>query len=204
MSTIIIASFLISLLHALSPSHWLPVLAIGRKENWSLPQTIKITFIAGLAHVVSTVIIGFILGYVGASMQAYADYFTRLVAPGILILLGFYFIQQHYKHHHFHLNEKKMIGRSTSKIIWALVIAMFLSPCMEIEAYFFLAGTYGFWFSAAIAFMYAVVTLTGMMIWITVAYKGMLKLNWHSLEHNAGIITGGILIITGIITFFIH
>lgn len=72
---------------------------------------------------------------------------------------------------------------------------------MEIEAYFFLAGTYGFWFSAAIAFMYAVVTLTGMMIWITVAYKGMLKLNWHSLEHNAGIITGGILIITGIITF---
>ena len=39
MTSIIIGSFLISLLHAVIPNHWLPVLAIGRKEGWDLKET---------------------------------------------------------------------------------------------------------------------------------------------------------------------
>ena len=57
---------------------------------------------------------------------------------------------------------------------------------------------------AAIAAMYSIVTIAGMLIWIRIVYKGLLKLNWHKWEHNAGIITGLILIITGIISFFIN
>ena len=58
MYSLIIGSLLISLLHAVIPNHWLPILAIGKKEGWSLAETSRITFIAGMAHVVSTVIIG--------------------------------------------------------------------------------------------------------------------------------------------------
>ncbi len=81
---------------------------------------------------------------------------------------------------------------------------MFLSPCMEIEAYFLLAGTKGWQVMALIAIMYSVITIAGMLIWVRIVYKGLLKLNWHKWEHNAGIITGLTLIITGIITFFIQ
>ena len=61
MTSLLIGSLLISLLHAVIPNHWLPVLAIGRKEGWSLAETTRITFIAGMAHVLSTVIIGVLL-----------------------------------------------------------------------------------------------------------------------------------------------
>ena len=86
----------------------------------------------------------------------------------------------------------------------ALIIAMFLSPCMEIEAYFLLAGSKGWYMLAAIATMYSVITIAGMLIWIRIVYKGLIKLNWHKWEHNAGIITGIVLIVTGIISFFIN
>ncbi len=54
----------------------------------------------------------------------------------------------------------------------ALVVAMFLSPCMEIEAYFLLAGSKGWYMLALIATMYSIITITGMLIWIRIVYKG--------------------------------
>ena len=194
---------MISLLHAVIPNHWLPVLAIGKKEGWSLAETSRITFLAGMAHVISTVIIGLLLGLIGGELTDHIEDFTRIIAPCILILIGLYFVRQHYTHHHFHLQQKQIEKKSKKSIILALVIAMFLSPCMEIEAYFLLAGSKGWYLLFAIAVMYSVITIAGMLIWIRIVYKGLLKLNWHQWEHNAGIITGLVLIITGIISFFI-
>ncbi len=203
MYNIIAGSALISLLHAVIPNHWLPVLAIGKKEKWSLGETSRITFFAGAAHVISTVIIGILLAFIGEALTKHIDQFTRVIAPSILILMGFYFVRQHYRHHHFHVKKEFIEKKSKRSIITALVIAMFLSPCMEIEAYFLLAGTKGWYMLAMIAVMYAVITITGMLLWVRIVYKGLLKLNWHKWEHNAGIITGLTLIITGIISFFI-
>lgn len=204
MTSILIGSLLISLLHAVIPNHWLPVLAIGRKHGWSLGETTRITFIAGMAHVISTVIIGILLGLIGSGLTAHIEDFTRIIAPSILILLGFYFIRQHYKHHHFHLDKEQIEKRTKKAIVRALVLAMFLSPCMEIEAYFLLAGAKGWYILLAIAAMYSIISIAGMLIWVRIVYKGMLKLNWHKWEHNAGIITGLVLIVTGIISFFIN
>ena len=203
MYSIVIGSLLISFLHALIPNHWLPVLAIGRKQGWSLSETSRITFIAGMAHVISTVIIGVLLGLIGSELTEHIEDFTRVVGPCILILMGIYFVRQHYTHHHFHLEQKQIEKKTKSSIIVALIIAMFLSPCMEIEAYFLLAGSKGWYVLAGIALMYSGISIAGMLIWVRIVYKGLLKLNWHKWEHNAGIITGLILIATGIISFFI-
>ena len=204
MISILVGSFLISLLHAIIPSHWLPVLAIGRKENWDLAETEKVTFVAGLAHVLSTVIIGVFLGIIGVELSNTMGGFTRIIAPSIIILIGFFFIRQHYVHHHFHLENQKTTGKSKRKIIAALILAMFLSPCLEIEAYFLLAGGHGWWMVATISILYSVVSISGMMLWIRFAYKGLLKLNWHTWEHNAGLISGAVLIITGLLSYFIY
>jgi putative Mn2+ efflux pump MntP len=201
MFSILVGSLLLSLLHAVIPSHWLPVIAIGRKEGWSLAETSRVTFLAGLAHVISTIIIGVLLGVIGDELKDHIEDFTRVIGPTILILVGIYFIRQHYQHHHFQVDDKL---KSKNHIIASLVVAMLLSPCMEIEAYFLLAGSISWYFIGTIAIIYALVSITGMLIWVRVAYKGLLKLNWHSLEHNAGMITGAVLIITGIITFFIQ
>ena len=203
MTSIIIGSILISLLHAVIPNHWLPVLAIARKERWTLKETTRITFISGLAHVASTIFIGIVLGVIGGELAESIDSFSKVIAPSLLILIGLYFIKQHYEHHHFHVAKAEISKKSKSSIISALVIAMFLSPCMEIEAYFLLAGSKGWYMMALIAIMYSVITLMGMVIWVRIVYKGLIKLNWHKWEHNAGIITGIVLIVTGIVSYFI-
>ncbi|NIT61463.1 MAG: hypothetical protein GWN00_36245, partial [Aliifodinibius sp.] len=58
MISIIIGSLLLSLLHAVIPNHWLPVIAIGRKENWTIEEVKKVTLISAIAHALSTILIG--------------------------------------------------------------------------------------------------------------------------------------------------
>ena len=203
MYSIITGALIISLLHAIIPNHWLPVIAIGRKEQWTTAEVTKVTFICALAHGVSTTFIGLLLSFLGAKLDNNITHFTNIVAPIILISIGLIFIYRHHKHKHFHIDGEIKKQKSKAAIITALVLAMFLSPCMEIEAYFLLAGTQAKWLVWFIALLYLLITTTGMVLLVRFAYKGLLKLNWHSLEHNAGIITGLTLVATGVITFFI-
>jgi len=204
MYSIIAGSIILSLLHATIPNHWLPVIAIGRKEKWTVQEVTKVTFISAIAHGLSTVIIGFVLAFVGKQLANNISYFTHFFAPVILILLGVLFIYRHHNHRHFHLDDNIKKKHSKKKIIVALVLAMFLSPCMEIEAYFLLAGTQTSWLIWFIAALYLIITTAGMVLLVRFAYLGILKLNWHSLEHNAGIITGITLVATGILAYFIQ
>ena len=203
MYSIITGSVIISLLHAVIPNHWLPVIAIGRKEGWTLEEITYVTLISALAHGISTVLLGFILSYLGAELADTVKHFTHLIAPAILVVIGVFFIYRHHRHKHFHLSEEIKQKKSKRRIITALVIAMIFSPCMEIGAFFLLAGAQAKWFVWSIALMYLLITTTGMVLLVQYAYKGLLKLNWHSLEHNAGIITGLTLVATGIAAFFI-
>ncbi|MEO5501634.1 MAG: hypothetical protein ABIR31_09345 [Ginsengibacter sp.] len=204
MYSIIAGSIILSLLHAAIPNHWLPVIAIGRKEGWTLSEVTEVTLISALAHGVSTIIIGFILAFIGAQLAETVEHFTHFFAPIILIILGLIFIYRHHRHQHFHIHPENKKATSKKSIIIALVLAMFLSPCMEIEAYFLLAGSQAKWLIWFIAAIYLVITTIGMVTLVRFAYMGVLKLNWHKLEHNAGIITGITLVATGILSFFIH
>lgn len=203
MVTLIAGSLVLSVLHALIPNHWLPVLAISRKENWSIGQTTSVTFISGLSHALSTVLIGVAFGVVGVTLADHIESFAHLIAPLILIALGLFYVYQHHRHKHFHLHAQPK-SLSKRQVVFGLVVAMFFSPCFEIEAYFLMAGAHGWGHVALLGVVYTVVTVTGMVTWIRLAYKGLFKLNWHTLEHNAGIITGVTLILTGIASFFIH
>ena len=89
-------------------------------------------------------------------------------------------------------------------MIISLSAAMFFSPCLEIEAYFLAAGTQNIWLTIAMSVIYGTVTLSGMVVWVNVAYHGMNKFNWHKLEHKAGIIAGVTLIASGLISYFIQ
>lgn len=203
MVTLIVGSLVLSVLHALIPNHWLPVLAVSRRESWTIGQTTSVTFLSGLSHALSTVIIGTVVGLLGIKLAEHIEIFAHLVAPIILIALGLFYIYQHHRHKHFHIHAQAK-PLSKRKIIIGLVIAMFFSPCFEIEAYFLMAGMHGWKQVALLAILYTVVTVTGMVLWVRLTYQGLVRLNWHSLEHNAGIITGITLVLTGVVSFFIH
>lgn len=204
MISILTGSILISLLHAIIPSHWLPVLAIGRQQEWTLKEVMQVTFASAFAHAFSTVAIGIALGVIGHQFSQYIDQVTHYIAPAILIAIGLIFLYRHHHHQHFHVDSSTIKTQTKKRIVITLSIAMFLSPCMEIEAYFLLAGTISAWLLLAIALIYFIVTILGMVMLVSIAYKGILKIHSHRLEHSAGMVTGFTLIATGIISFFIH
>lgn len=202
MYSVLIGSFILSVLHAVIPNHWLPIIAIGKKEHWATAEVTKVTLFCALAHGLSTILIGVILAFLGAGLGDITQ-FTRIIAPVILVSLGIVFIYRHHRHKHFHLSDEAKKKKSKAAIITALVTAMFFSPCLEIEAYFLLAGTHSWWFVIVISLMYLLITIIGMVMLVKYVYKGMIKSNWHVIEHNAGVIAGWTLVITGVITFFI-
>lgn len=205
MTQLIIGSILLSLLHALIPSHWIPVLAISRKENWSWTETFGITLVSGLAHAASTVAIGVTVGLLGMQMSEKTHLFAHVIAPSILVLLGLFFLWQHHRHKHFHLHAKlKLAGASKTRIALVLMVAMFLSPCLEIEGFFLAAGAIGWHAILVIAILYSIITVAGMVFWVRWAYHRMQNRNWHNLEHRAGMITGWVLVATGAISYLIN
>lgn len=73
---------------------------------------------------------------------------------------------------------------------------MFLSPCLEVEGYFLAAGQFGWVFVFVLAGVYAVVSITGMLLWVRLALSGLKRLDWHAW-YNAGLITGIVLLASG-------
>ncbi len=201
---LMISSAVLSILHALLPNHWLPVIAIAHREKWSLRETMQTTLLASLAHAGSTILIGVVIAVFAFQLGKHVAFFTSVITPAILIGMGLLFIWQHYHHRHFHIKSSSAKGTSKTALILWFVVAMFFSPCLEIEAFYLAAGVMSWDVVVLISLIYLIVSVTGMVIWVGWAYRGLKKLNWHALEHNAGIIAGIILIITGLSFLIIH
>src|SRR5690606_17708346 len=133
MTSIMLSGLLLSLLHAIIPNHWIPMVTLSRKQQWSLSKTLHITLLAGGAHVLSTVLIGIIISILSFNMSHEFEEWTRWISPALLVALGIYFIYQHYHHHHFHIKPEHN-GKSIRYQIKIIILAMFFSPCLEIEA----------------------------------------------------------------------
>lgn len=204
MLQLLTGTLIISTLHALIPSHWLPLVSLAKVQSWTEKETIRIGFYLALAHVLSTVLLGFVLGGLFYGFQLiYSGY--EWIGPVILIVSGLYFMYRHHTHHHFRIDNQMMDQTKTRKqIIYALMAFMFLSPCLEIEAYFINASLLSWWFALACALIYVLVSLVGTIVWIRIAYRGIQRINSHKWEHNAGIITGITMVATGILAFFLN
>jgi len=203
---ILIGGFILSVIHALIPNHWIPLVAIGKTENWSRNETLWVTAITGSAHTLSTILVGIFVGLVGYKLSSTHEFITRVVAPSILVILGFIYLIVDLKSSHHHRNPVE-IGSISKKpklgIITSLGIAMFFSPCLEIEAYYFTAGTLGWLGIGIVSIVYLVVTVLGMLLLVDLGCKGVEKIKWHFLEHHEKRVTGLVLMVLGIFAYFI-
>lgn len=201
MNALFISVSLISFFHALIPSHWLPITVISKNAGWSKALTLRATFYLGLAHVLSTVLLCIGISFLGRTLfEKYSNRFDQF--SGILLIAyGLFFIYRHYKHHHFHFSADSLDKKNTSfrTLMLQLLLLMFFSPCIEVVAIFFNAGKFGFVTVVLLVFVYAVISISGMLIWVNLVQHGLKKINWHRIEHNAGLLTGGVLVLMGII-----
>lgn len=211
MEQILVGSLILSIIHALIPNHWIPLIAISKTERWTNRETLFATFITGFSHTLSTIFIGIIVGFVGIKLSQNYSYITKIAAPLILIIIGIiYFVidlksSHHHHHHHFDVDEQKLKNKKSHfAIILSLSIAMFLTPCIEIEAYYFQAATIGWLGILIVSSVYLLVTLIIMFSLVYLGLKGINKINSHYLEHHEKRITGTVLILLGLLAYFVE
>ena len=98
----------------LGPDHYLPFIVLSKARQWSTVQTVMITFLCGIGHVLSSVVLGFIgiaLGIAVFRLEVFESFRGELAA-WLLIAFGFtYFIWglrraiRHRTHEHLHVHE---------------------------------------------------------------------------------------------------
>lgn len=197
LSQIIIGAFLLSIVHASIPNHWIPLIALSKAEKWNEKSTLGITAIAGFAHTLSTIIIGIIVGFFGYKLSGSYSFIVGVIAPSILILLGIIYLIlsiRGNKHHHHDIHIDDVKKKTTAAIIFTLTISMFFSPCLEIEAYFFVASKLGWEGIIAVSVIYTFITIAGMLLLVWLGMKGVRKIKSHFLEHHEKTITGILLV----------
>jgi nickel/cobalt transporter (NicO) family protein len=200
-------SFILSIIHALIPNHWLPLIAIGKSEGWKPHEILSATLITALAHIASTIMIGIAVGFIGYKLSGAFILISTIIAPMVLIVLGLIYIitdllhAQLHEHSHHAINKN---AKSRFALLASLGLAMFLSPCIELEAYYFQAGTMGWPGIIIVSAVYAIVTPSLMILLVYIGTKGIERFNWHFLEHHVKKITGIILIALGLLAYFVH
>jgi len=205
MFSLVAGTFILALIHALIPNHWLPLVAVARAEHWKAKDINTITFISATAHVLGTVALGLVLGMIGKELAEEYGHTINVAASILLIIFGLIYYTVNLPHHH-HSQQRDVAKYKRSKRKWILIFIamMFLSPCLEVESLFLSAGAFGMGTVTLLATVYAIVSISGILLLVNLGNKGVNLLPAEFIEHNEKRISGAVLIIVGIISFFLH
>jgi len=203
---VLLGSFLLSAVHACIPNHWIPLVAIARAERWGRSEALLFTAIVGLAHASSTILIGILVGLLGYELSARHSAITSIAAPSLLIALGVGYLVWDLAARHRHRFEQAGRGDKTSRLslVASLSAAMFFSPCIELEAYYFSAGSLGWSGILLVSSVYLVVTVLGMLVLVDLGLKGAQRIRSRFLEHHEKRVTGFLLLALGVAAFFME
>ena len=81
---------------------------------------------------------------------------------------------------------------------------MFFAPCMEIEVFYFQAANFGWAGIFVVSAVYLVVTLLILVALVYLGLKGVNKYNLQLLEKHSKSFTGIVLILLGIVAYFVE
>jgi putative Mn2+ efflux pump MntP len=154
--------------------------------------------------------IGIVVGLIGYKLSTYYSVISETIAPAILIGLGMVYIFLDFRSNHNHQHEVKLLvtepGQNKSRwaaIITSLSIAMFLTPCIEIEAYYFQAGTIGWMGILIVSAVYLMTTVAIMLLLVYLGMKGVNTFKSNFLEYHEKGITGIVLVFLGLLALFV-
>jgi len=205
---ILFGASVLSMIHAIMPDHWIPIVMIGKTERWSRKEIFWITALIAIPHIISTILIGIIIGIIGYTLSSAHEFVMRIVAPLILVSLGLVYVFLDFKGHDQHSHEgfikTNKLSNKKFAIILPLATALFFSPCVAIGSYFFVAGTRGLSGIAMVSAIYLVVTILGMILMVYLGLKGIGNIKWSFLEQHEKGVTGMVLVALGILIYFME
>lgn len=88
LNVLVLTALSLGLVHTvIGPDHYLPFIVLGRAEGWTLRKTMTWTFLCGLAHVLSSVIVGSLgvaLGWALSQMEDFEGGRGQLATWGLI------------------------------------------------------------------------------------------------------------------------
>ncbi len=203
MLSILAGAFLVSVAHAILPDHWLPLILISRAEKWSQAETLWVTALVTIPHLVSTILLGLLVGLIGFRLSATYEALMEIVAPAMFVLIGLIYVYRNYRAegHHHGADLSSLGDKSKRKVVTLMATALFFSPCVPMGSYFFIVGAEGIASLALVSIIYIVVTLGVLLLMVALGRRGVERIQWHFLEHNENLITGLVLIVLGLFIF---
>ncbi len=224
---LLIASAAIALTHTvLGPDHTLPFVMLSRARAWSRRRTLVVTFLCGVGHVGSSVLLGVLglaLGY-GVTRITAVESARGTLAAWALVALGTAYAawgirhairvragivpHSHHGHLHLHAHGDGMHHHSEAQrsrtTFWALFTVFVLGPCEPLIPLFVLPASRGRWgVAAATAVVFSAVTIATMMTLVTLAVAGVRRLPLESLERWSHALAGGVIAGSGLAVIFL-
>jgi hypothetical protein len=194
---LLVSTFTNEVVHALAPDHWLPFVSIGRAQKWSSTKLAWVTFVSGIGHVGSSIVIGsigLILGFSLTNLSSVESHRGQ-VAGRLLIGFGLAYpiwgLKQ-VRHHHHH-----KIASKSSVTLWTLVAIFVLGPCEPLIPLMFVDAAQGWLAVALVSSLFSIVTLIMMVGQALLGYVGIALMRFAKIEHYSHAAAGLIIAVTG-------
>jgi len=204
----------------LGPDHYLPFIVLSKARQWSPYKTMWITFISGIGHVGSSVLIGMIGIALGISLNKleYVEAFRGEIVAWMLFAFGMaytiygiykYFKSAHHAHlpaflmpkkirelHHLPVEEKQ--EDNTKLTPWILFLIFVFGPC-EVLIPLLLFPAYEHQVSAMfiVSLIFGIVTISTMMVMVYLGNRGARLIRFKNHERYVHLLAGLIILISG-------
>ena len=213
----------------LGPDHYLPFIVLSQAKKWSLKKTMSITFLCGIGHVLSSVVLGLIGIFIGIEVKKLVavESFRGNIAAWLFIAFGlvymiisvrnlirnkkhthshFHFGGQRHLHEHDHHKEHTHIHQDdvVNTTPWILFLIFVFGPCEPlIPLVMYPAADSNIAGALIVSILFSVVTI-GTMMSVVLAFKlGLNKINLKPVEKYSHLIAGAMIFFSGIAIQFL-
>ena len=213
----------------LGPDHYLPFIVLSQAKKWTIKKTMLITFLCGLGHVLSSVVLGMVGIAVGISVNKLVsvESFRGNIAGWLFIAFGLVYmiisLRNLYKkrkhihshshldgdsHAHEHDHHKEHSHIHVADVVkttpWILFLIFVFGPCEPlIPILMYPAAENNIPGAILVSVLFSVVTIATMMS-VVLAFKlGLNKINLKPVEKYSNLIAGAMIFFSGIAIQFI-
>jgi nickel/cobalt transporter (NicO) family protein len=74
--------------HAILPDHWVPLAVVGRTQNYPLARVARLSLLAGIAHVLVSLLLGAIIIVIGLQFRSTVESAQNTIIGVVLMLTG--------------------------------------------------------------------------------------------------------------------
>jgi hypothetical protein len=196
--------------HAIMPDHWMPLALLGRTRRYPLAKVARLSSLAGIAHVLVSLMLGGVIVAVGLQFRSTVEQAQNEIVGGLLIATGIGFAlvelsghgHHHDRGHHDHEGHRhpgRLGGRERARGLAAIMVPFgaAASPDLTILPVFLAATTAGAATAAGSLIAFAAATIATIIALTLLATLSGHQLRGAWLERWGNLITAGVLVALG-------